>query len=120
MPPKKELTADQRKQIVSQLLLLVKVGEPEQKLMRGALTDVAKNFDVTARMVGKIWKRAPQSFADPAIAAFWASPLKMNCGCKQKYNRDDVRDAILLVPLHKRKTLRLSSIGIPLGTLHRI
>ena len=48
MPPKKELTADQRKQIVSQLLLLVKEGEPEQKLMRGALTNVAKNFDVTA------------------------------------------------------------------------
>jgi hypothetical protein len=52
MPPKKELTADQSKQIVSQLLLLVKVGEPEQTLVRGALTDMSKNFNVTAHTMG--------------------------------------------------------------------
>jgi hypothetical protein len=39
MPPKLELTVDQQKQVVSQLLLLVKDDEPEQKLVGGALTD---------------------------------------------------------------------------------
>jgi hypothetical protein len=105
MPPKKELTADQRKQIVSQLLLLVKEGDPEQKLMHGALTDMAANFNVTARTVGKVGKRVRHSFTDPAIAAFRASPLHKNCGRKQKYDCQEVRAAILLVPLHKRKTL---------------
>jgi hypothetical protein len=122
MPPKKELTSDQRKQIVSQLLLRVKQGHPDQKLMRGALSDVAKNFNVTGRTVGKIWKRARQSFADPTIASFRASPLKKNCGRKQKFDRDEVRDAIREVPLNKRNTLRrlALSIGLPLTTVHRM
>jgi hypothetical protein len=46
-------------------------------------------------MVGKIWKRVHHSFADPAAAAFWASPLKKNCNQKQKYNHDEVQEAIL-------------------------
>jgi hypothetical protein len=120
--PRRSWRQDQRKQIVSQLLLLVKEGGPEQKLVRGTLTDVAKNFNVTAQTVRMFWKRARQSFADPAIEAFRASPLKKNFGPKQKYNRDEVREAILLVPLHKRKTLRklASSLGIPTSTVHRM
>jgi hypothetical protein len=71
--------------------LLVKEGEPEQKLVHGALTeDMSKNFNVTAQTVRMFWKRARLSFVDPAIATFWASPLKKNCGRKQKYNRDEV------------------------------
>jgi hypothetical protein len=90
--------------------------------MRGALIDLAKNFNVTAQTARQIWKRARQSFADPTIAAFRASPLKKYCGRKQKYDRQEVPDAILLVSLHKRKTLRklASSIGIPLMTVHRM
>jgi hypothetical protein len=122
MPPNKELTADQRKQIVSQLLLLIKEGDPEQNLMRGALKEVANNFNVNPQTVKRIWERGHQSFADPTIAAFRASPLKNNCGRKQKYESEEVREAILLVLLHKRKTLRklASSIRIPLGTLHQM
>ena len=36
------VNVDQGKQIVSQLLLLVKEGDPEQKLVRGTLTTVAR------------------------------------------------------------------------------
>jgi hypothetical protein len=120
--PKKELTSDQQKKIVSQLLLRVKQGHPDQKLMRGALSDVAKFFNVTGQTVGKIWKRARQNFADPNIASFRASPLKKNCGRKQKYDRDEVRDAIRQVPLNKRNTLRrlAVSIGLLLTTVHRM
>jgi hypothetical protein len=61
MPPKPELTSDQRKQVVSQLLLLIQDGDHPPKLKRGMLTTVANNFDVKAQMVGKnIEKGAPK------------------------------------------------------------
>jgi hypothetical protein len=89
-------------------------------LVRKALTSVAKTFNVTAQMVGNVWNRACQIFADPTVGAFQASPLKKKCGWKQKYDRDEVREAILLVPLHKRKTLHklASTVGIMLMTSH--
>jgi DNA-binding Xre family transcriptional regulator len=62
------------------------------------------------------------NYEDPTIGAFHASPLKKQCSRKQKYNQDDVREAILLVPTYQKRTLRklASAIGIPLGTLHRM
>jgi hypothetical protein len=48
MPPKPELSSDQRKQIVSQLLLLIKDGVGPPELKRGALKQVADNFNVKA------------------------------------------------------------------------
>ena len=122
MPPKPKLTSDERKQVVSQLLLLIKDGNQPPKLQQGALTTVANNFNVKPRTIGQIWKRAHQNFEDPSIGAFRASPLKKQCGRKQKYDCDEVRAAILLVPTHKKRTLHklASAIGIPLGTLHRM
>jgi hypothetical protein len=95
MPPKPELTSDQRKQVISQLLLSLEDGIHPPKLRCGALTQVANNFAVKARATSKIWERARQNYKDPAIGAFWASPLKKNCGRKQKHNRDEVRAAAL-------------------------
>jgi hypothetical protein len=123
MPPKPDLTSDQRKQIVSQLLLLIKDGVGPPELKRGALKQVADNFNVQARTITAIWRRACQNYADPTIGAFRASPLKKNnCGGKQKYDRDGVRAAILLVPTHRRKSLRkiASAIGVSKSTMHRM
>jgi hypothetical protein len=123
MPPKPELTSDQRKQVVSQLLLLLEHGVQPPKLRHGALsTQVANNFAVKARATRKIWARARQNYGDPAIGAFRASPLKKHCGRKQKCNRDEVRAAILQVAMHRRRTLQKSSsaIGIGRGTLHQM
>jgi hypothetical protein len=60
------------------------------------------------------------NFKDPLIDPFHASPCKKKCGWKQKYNSDEVRAAILLVPIHRKRTLckLASEIGIPLGILH--
>jgi hypothetical protein len=42
------------------------------------------------------------NYEDPNIGTFLASPIKKkNCGRKPKYNRDDVREAILLVPTYR-------------------
>jgi hypothetical protein len=112
MPPKPELTSDQRKQVVSQLLLLLKDGNQPPELKRGALTAVANNFDVRPRTVGKIWKRARLNFEDPTIGAFCASPCKKNkCGAKQKWNRDDVREALLLVPIQLVRSRQSQSMS---------
>jgi hypothetical protein len=53
MPPKPELLSDQRKQVVSQLLLLLEDGNQPPKLKHGALTTVANIFNVKPRTVGK-------------------------------------------------------------------
>jgi hypothetical protein len=115
MPPNPELTSDQRKHMVSKLLLLVKEDTLPLQLKWGGLISNADIFDVTSRTISKIWKRAPQSFEDPTIRAFRASPLKKRCGRHQKYNHNAVREAILEVPTHKRKTLRrklAAAIGV--------
>jgi hypothetical protein len=91
MPGKKELTSHQQNQIVSQLLLLVKEGNLEQKLVRGVLTSIANKFNVTAQTVGNVWTWAHQSFADPTVGSFWASPLKKISSRKQKYDRDEAQ-----------------------------
>jgi hypothetical protein len=70
----------------------------------------------------KNMEKGTPKFHGPAIAVFRASPLKKNCGRKQKYNHQEVWDAIALVSLHKRKTLQklASFIGILLTTVHRM
>jgi hypothetical protein len=75
-----------------------------------------------AQTIGKIWETR-HNYEDPNIGAFLASPIKKkNCGQKPKYNRDDIREAILLVPTYRKRTLwkLASAIGIGLGTLHRM
>jgi hypothetical protein len=86
MPPKPELTSDQGKQVVSQLLLLLQDGNQPPKLKHGALTMVTNNFNVKPQTAGKIWKRTRLNYEDPSIGAFHASPCKKNCGREQKYN----------------------------------
>ena len=55
MPPKPELSADQRKQMVSQRLLQVKEDTDPIVLRRGAILSVANNFDVSrSRTISKI------------------------------------------------------------------
>jgi hypothetical protein len=84
---------------------------------------VANNFNMKPRTVGKIWKRVPLNYEDPSVGAFCASPCKNKYGQKQKYNYDEVREAILLVvPKHRKRSLckLASAIGIAFSTLHRM
>ena len=122
MPPKPELSSAQRRMVVSQLLARSKGEEENNKLKRGALTEVANLFAVNPRTIARIWKRARLSFEDPDIGAFRASPRKDRGGRMQQHDRDAIREAILLVPTHQRRTLRTlaSAIGIPLSTLHSL
>jgi hypothetical protein len=44
---------DKRKQLISQLLLQIKPGHPQQKLHKGLLTNAANNFNVHPRTFKK-------------------------------------------------------------------
>jgi hypothetical protein len=71
MPPKPELTGDQRKQKVSQLLLQVKDGnQPAVEVKWGALIYMANVFDVTSRSIPKI------CLALGATHKCWKMPIK--------------------------------------------
>jgi hypothetical protein len=121
MARKPEATSDQRKQIVSHLLLQVEHDTLPVKLKYGALKSTAIFFDISTRTISKIWKRARQSYDNPSIRAFRASPLKRS-GRPKFYDRNAIREAILEVPINKRKTLRklAAAIGVSHSTLARM
>jgi hypothetical protein len=102
--------------------LLVKEGELEQKLVRGALTDVAKKFQCDHMNDQKNMEKGAPKFHIFSNYGLPGKSSEEDCSQKQKYNRDEAREAILLVPLHMRKTLRklASSIGILVSTVHRM
>jgi hypothetical protein len=72
--------------------------------------------------ISRVWKRECQSYEDPSIHVFRASPLKKS-GQPQKYDRNVVREqAILQVPTHQRKTLRklAAAIGLSKTTMAQV
>ena len=117
---KKELTRDQCTQIASRLLFELQNHGADGKFARGTITAVAQNFHVCQQTIRNVWKRAVANFQDPDIRQFRASPQKRNCGRPRKGNHDDVREAVKLVPLFQRGTIRTlaSALGIPKSTLH--
>jgi transposase-like protein len=120
---KPNLTSEERRSIVSALLLTVKPGDPNLKLSHGALTAVARDFNVNRKTIKKIWDRALANYHDPHVRAFVSSPQKRtNSGRKQLYDRDEVRAAIKQLPLYQRKTLRslAAALGISKSTLFRM
>ncbi len=62
MPPKPELSSDQRRMIVSQLLVRTQDYNENKKLRCGALTEVANLFAVHLRTIARIWKRQGTPF----------------------------------------------------------
>jgi hypothetical protein len=113
----RELSAKQRKQIVSTLLWELKDSPHEHKFRRGVITAVARMFHVNPRTIRRVWARVRENFRVAGV--FSASPLKKNCGAKQKWNHDEVRAAVAAVPMHQKRTLRdlAAALGIPLTTL---
>ena len=87
---------------------------------KGILTAVASEFRVSHDTIRRAWKRAVENFNDPDVKQFRASPQKINnCGRPQKWNRDELREAVKAVPNYQRKTIRslACALGIPKSTL---
>ena len=87
---------------------------------RGTLTVVVCNFHVTLRTISRIWVHAHKHFQNPDIRQFCVSPRKMKkCGQHKKWNHDEICEAVTLIPLFKRRTIRdlAHVLGIPKSTL---
>ena len=83
---KRDLTSEQRRNIVSMLLLAVKPGDAEMNLQRGASKSCsADTYDVNRFTIRRIWKRALANFRNPDIRAFISSPKK-----RQKWSTTQV------------------------------
>jgi hypothetical protein len=54
------------------------------------------------------------------IRQFCSSPKKKNCGRPKLWNHDEVREAVKLVPLYQRRSIRdlAAALGMPKSTLH--
>ena len=104
---KPNLTSQQRRDIVQALLLMVVPGDVELKLMLGAIKSVSETFHVDRKTIRRIWQRALANFNNPDIKSLISSPKKKgNSGRPQQWIRQDVRDAVLLLPLNQRRTIR--------------
>jgi hypothetical protein len=120
---KTNLSSQQRKDIVSTLLLSVEPGDLDMKLARGAIKSCADTYRVDRSTIRKIWKRALANYRNPDIRAFISSPqMKGKSGRPKKWIRDDVREAVKTLPLHQKRTIRsiATALEIPKTTVHRM
>jgi len=106
--------------IVSRLVLTIQPDDAAMKLGRGAITAAADAFHVSRITIRKIWQRALANFRNPNIRSFISSPCKKgNCGRNQKWNREEVSEAVKALPLHQRRTIRslAHALRMPKSTL---
>ena len=119
---KKELTLHERQQIVSRLLFELQVRGVDGKFSRGTLKLVAGDYHVCPRTIRRVWERARQNFENPEVRQFRSSPRKKKCGRHRKWDPDEIREAVKLIPLFKRRTIRdlAHALAIPKSTLFRL
>ena len=68
--PKKELSSEKQKEIVSVLRWELKDATVKGKFLTGVLSTVANSFHVHASTIRRIWFRTLSNFQDPDIRAF--------------------------------------------------
>ena len=102
---------------------MVVPGDVEFKLMLGAIKSVSETFHVDRKIIRKIWRPALANFNNPDIKSLISSPKKKgSSGRPQQWIRQDVCDAVLLLPLNQRRTIRLiaSALEIPKSSVFRM
>ena len=128
MPPKKpNLTQQQRDEIVTFLCdratnTISEDGSVVRWLPKGIFKQAAQNWDVHRNTIHNIWKSAKDNFNQNRVMKS-VSKIKENSGRKQKWNREEVKEAIRencsAVDL---KTLEgiLKRMSIPYGSVHNM
>jgi hypothetical protein len=121
---KPNLTSQECRDIVQGLPLMVAPGDAELKLVLGAIKSVSDTYHVDRKTIRKIWQHAVANFFDPNTQSLVSSPkIKGNFDHPQKWvRRQDVRDAVILLPLNQRRVIRsiASAFEIPKSTLFRM
>ena len=74
---KPNLTSQQRRDIVQDLILMVVLpGDVELKMMLGAIKSVSETLHVDQKTIRKMWQRAHANFNNPDIKSVISSPKK--------------------------------------------
>ena len=119
---KRELTAQQRQDVVDRLLPELQGNSDKQKFPKGVLSAVAAEFKVCPTTIRRIWRRALSNFKDPAVNRYCSDPLKNKCGRRQKWNRVEVREALKEIPVCEKRSIRslAHALCIPKSTLFQM
>ena len=107
---KKHLSNSQRNQILQSLLSHSSTG----KLDHGAVSSVAKQYNVTRETVGGIWKRGLQSVVHGS-GAMVVEHRRSNCGRKKKDYTQDLQNKAT-IPVNNRSTIRSTAHHMGLST----
>jgi hypothetical protein len=102
---------------------MVVPGDVELKLMLGAIKSESETFHVDRKTIRKVWQRALANFNNPDIKSLLFSPKKKGNSVRpQQWICQDVCDAVLLLPLNQRRTIRLiaSALEIPKSSVFRM
>ena len=85
---RKNLTKDERIQVVSKMLWELQNHGVDGKFALGTITAVALEFHVCTKTIRNIWARAVANFENPDIRQFRASPKKLGrSGRPPKWNQ---------------------------------
>ena len=117
---RRELTDSQRDRIVSCLLWELQSHGQNGRFARGTVTVVANEFYVCSKTIRRVWARALENFQNPEVRQFRSNTEKKRCGRHRKWNHEEVREAVRLLPLFQRKTIRdlAAALKIPKSTVH--
>ena len=81
---KKNVTSDERKQIVPKMLTLGQSDGDRMKFPHGTMKAVAAEFHVHPRTLKRVWARAQSNYINPMVRQYEASPKrKGRCGRKK-------------------------------------
>jgi hypothetical protein len=118
--PGRNLTEEERKQVVHELLAASVPGENERILPAGTAPAVAESFGVHTSTVRRIWVAAKKKRERNGVWS--ATPQKKGrCGRKSVYDPDEIDAAMKAIPVTDRGTMRATAknLGVALGTVHK-
>ena len=102
MPKRKELSDNERQELIGDLLDRSYMQDGERKLARGAVPDSANKFQMSRQQVYRIWNEA---LAERAKSGqYVVVSKKSQCGRRQIYNRDEILAEVEAIPMEKRGT----------------
>lgn len=118
---RKNLSSDDCKRLISSLL--DHCHDNEYILKRGALSKIARDFNISPQCVSEKWNIARANYNNPDVRAFQAIPnRKGKSGRKQKYHPDDVVLALEGIETDKRKSIKqaAAALDIPYTCLYNM
>ncbi|KAL4167642.1 hypothetical protein KRP22_013126 [Phytophthora ramorum] len=111
--PKKNMTDDERAQVVTAVLALSSNGVPK----KGAFIEVATKFPFTVITVRRVWHRADENTKANGTSTS-TTRMKGRCG-RHETDRSAALERLRAVPLTQRSTIRSAACGLPPTSLYR-